>query len=139
MQSRKPLHSFHIPVMGVAYTIDSPLRVAEFGISSVISLVDDLLMEKMRELYSKKFELPFSPITSSEIDARAKRITSYLNMMDRIVKEKVDELLSKKSKTDLKKFSDMLPNTSTIKMELNRVIENGTNSTKEFWNKPRKV
>lgn len=135
MQSRKPLHSFHIPVMGVAYTIDSPLRVAEFGISSVISLVDDLLMEKMRELYSKKFELPFSPITSSEIDARAKRITSYLNMMDRIVKEKVDELLSKKSKTDLKKFSDMLPNTSTIKMELNRVIENGTNSTKEFWNK----
>ena len=135
MYNKPALHSFHIPVMGVAYTIDSPLRVAEYGISSVISLVDDLLMEKMRELYSKKFELPFSPISSSDIDARAKRITSYLNMIDTIVKAKVDELLSKKSKVDLRRFSELLPNTSTIKLELNRVIENKTNSTKEFWNK----
>ncbi|WP_320052527.1 hypothetical protein [uncultured Acetobacteroides sp.] len=135
MFNKPALHSFHIPVMGVAYTIDSPLRVAEYGISSVISLVDDLLMEKMRELYSKKFELPFSPISSSDIDARAKRITSYLNMVDSIVKAKIEELLNKKSKVDLRRFSDLLPNTSTIKLELNRVIENKTNSTKEFWNK----
>lgn len=135
MFNKPALHSFHIPVMGVAYTIDSPLRVAEYGISSVISLVDDMLMEKMRELYSKKFELPFSPISSSDIDARAKRITSYLNMVDSIVKAKIDELLNKKSKVDLHRFSELLPNTSTIKLELNRVIENKTNSTKEFWNK----
>lgn len=135
MSNRPALHSFHIPVMGVAYTIDSPLRVAEYGISSVISLVDDMLMEKMRELYSKKFELPFSPITSSDFDARAKRITSYLNMVDTIVKAKVDELLAKKSKVDLSRFSEYLPNTSAIKEELNKVIESGTTSTKDFWNK----
>lgn len=135
MFDKPALHSFHIPVMGVAYTIDSPLRVAEYGISSVISLVDDLLMEKMRELYSKKFELPFTPISSSDFDARAKRITSYLNMMDTVIKAKVDELLNKKSKVDLRRFSDLLPNTSAIKLELNRVIENQTNSTKEFWNR----
>ena len=40
--------------MGLAYTIDSPIRVAHFGISSVISIVDDELIEKMNAFYSKK-------------------------------------------------------------------------------------
>ena len=31
--NKKPAHNFHIPVMGLAYTIDSPIRVAQFGIS----------------------------------------------------------------------------------------------------------
>ena len=31
-------HTFHIPVMGLAYTVDSPVKVARFGISSVISI-----------------------------------------------------------------------------------------------------
>jgi len=30
-------HSFHIPVMGTGFTIDTPLKVARYGISSVIS------------------------------------------------------------------------------------------------------
>lgn len=34
-------HSFHIPVMGIAFTIDTPIKVARFGISSVISIVED--------------------------------------------------------------------------------------------------
>lgn len=135
MFNKSALHSFHIPVMGVAYTIDSPLRVAEYGIASVVSLVDDMLMEKMREVYSRKFELPFTPISSSDIDARAKRITSYLNTIDTIVKAKVDELLNKKSKVDLGRFAELLPNTSAIKLELNRIINNQTASTKEFWNR----
>lgn len=135
MPNKPALHTFHIPVMGVAYTIDSPLRVAEFGISSVISLVDDMLMERMRELYSKKFELPFSPITASDIDARAKRITSYLNMIDKVVKTKVDDLIARKSKVDLKSLSDLLPNTSEMKEELVRFLEHGATSTKEFWGK----
>ena len=36
-------HQFHIPVMGTAFTIDTPLKVARFGISSVVSLCDDEL------------------------------------------------------------------------------------------------
>jgi hypothetical protein len=36
-------HTFHIPVMGIGYTIDTPARVAQYGISSAISLVDDML------------------------------------------------------------------------------------------------
>ena len=41
------IHTFNIPVMGLAYTIDSPIRVAHLGISSVISIMDDELIEKM--------------------------------------------------------------------------------------------
>lgn len=46
-------HTFHIPVMGLAYTIDSPIRVAQYGISSVISITDDEVIEKMRAIYSE--------------------------------------------------------------------------------------
>ena len=45
--AKTPLHTFHIPVMGLAYTIDSPIRVAQYGISSVIALADDDLIEKI--------------------------------------------------------------------------------------------
>ena len=57
MASSKSLHNFHIPVMGLAYTIDSPIRVAQYGISSVISIIDDELIEKMNSFYSEKFSL----------------------------------------------------------------------------------
>ena len=81
-------HTFQIPVMGIGFTIDTPLKVAPFGISSVISLGDDLLVERMREFYSKKFDFPFTEVTRNEIDYRAKRITLYLNLMNRLVKNK---------------------------------------------------
>lgn len=47
MTTANQMHSFHIPVMGTAFTIDSPIRVAKYGISSVISIIDDELIEKM--------------------------------------------------------------------------------------------
>ena len=37
-------HTFHNPVMGLAFTIDTPVKVARYGISSVISIVDDILL-----------------------------------------------------------------------------------------------
>ena len=43
------VHSFHIPVMGIGFTIDTPLKVAPFCIDSVISIVDDIIIEQMRE------------------------------------------------------------------------------------------
>ncbi len=36
--------------MGTGFTIDTPIKVAKYGISSVISLVDDVLIEQMRNL-----------------------------------------------------------------------------------------
>ncbi len=63
MSKIKNKHTFHIPVMGTAFTIDSPIKVAKYGISSVVSLVDDILIENMREHYSKKMNLPFKGIS----------------------------------------------------------------------------
>ena len=42
------VHKIHIPVMGICYTADTPIRVAHLGITSVISLVDDGLLEEYR-------------------------------------------------------------------------------------------
>ncbi|MCU4163525.1 hypothetical protein [Carboxylicivirga caseinilyticus] len=104
-------HTFHIPVLGLGYTLDTPIKVAPLGISSVISLVDDALMEQLREFYSKQFNLPFQAISEKVEDFRAKRITSYLNMVDDIVSKKVADL--KKTAFDkggeLEKYIGMLP------------------------------
>jgi len=123
---KKPLHTFHIPVMGLAYTIDSPIRVAQYGISSVVSIIDDEIIEKMKSFYNKKFNLNFPDISNKTEDYRAKRITDYLNMMDDIVKEKFETFKHEitKNKAALKKFIEMLPNSSEIKINLEKLFNN---------------
>ena len=127
MTTRKPLHTFHIPVMGLAYTIDSPIRVAKYGISSVISIMDDELIEKMNAFYSKKFDLPYQEITQKIHDYRAERITSYLNLVDKIVKEKFENFKTElsESKSALENYIAMLPNKSAIKAGLQNLMEDG--------------
>ena len=85
-------HSFHIPVMGTGFTIDTPLRVARFGISSVISLVDDKLIEQMRRKISSDAGCAFEEIRDGEEDSRARRITAYLNLLDEQVRAQVQRL-----------------------------------------------
>ena len=127
MTTLKPLHTFHIPVMGLAYTIDSPIRVAKYGISSVISIMDDELIEKMNAFYSKKFDLPYQEITQKIHDYRAERITSYLNLVDKIVKEKFENFKTElsESKLALENYIAMLPNKSEIKAGLQNLLEDG--------------
>nr|WP_321485726.1 hypothetical protein [uncultured Draconibacterium sp.] len=110
-------HSFHIPVLGVGYSIDTPVNVAPFGISSVISLVDDGTIEKMREFYCNKFDIPYKAISKKVEDFRAERITSYLNVVEEIVNRKVEEIKNATSNAsgELEKYIDMLPNTSLLK------------------------
>ena len=127
MTSAKQLHTFHIPVMGLAYTIDSPIRVGKYGISSVISIMDDDLIEKMNAFYSAKFEIPYHEITQKIHDYRALRITSYLNLVDKIVKEKFENLKTEivESKIALENYIAILPNKSEIKKGLENFLENG--------------
>ncbi|KRD11808.1 hypothetical protein ASE21_08925 [Flavobacterium sp. Root901] len=122
-----PLHTFHIPVMGLAYTIDSPIRVAQYGISSVIALADDDLIEKMRSFYSTKFNIPYEEITQKFHDYRAERITSYLNLVDKIVKKKFENFKTElaESKTALENFMSILPNTSDIKKGFQNLLNDG--------------
>lgn len=137
---KKPLHNFHIPVMGLAYTIDSPIRVAQYGISSVVSIIDDEIIEKMKNFYNEKFSLNYSSISTKIDDYRAKRITAYLDMVDDIVNEKFDAFKEEitKNKPALKNFVEMLPNTSELKNGLQNLLnqkESFTSSIKHFIEK----
>ncbi|WP_298221566.1 hypothetical protein [Flavobacterium sp.] len=125
--NHKNTHTFHIPVMGLAYTIDSPIRLAHYGIDSVISITDDELIEKMRAFYSTKFKIPYQEITTKIEDFRAKRITHYLDMVDSIVKEKFENFKAEliESKAALENYIAILPNQSEIKMGLQQFIDDG--------------
>ena len=86
------VHRFHIPVMGTGFTIDTPLKVARYGISSVISLVDDVLIEQMRQKLSRDCGPPrLRRSAPRHEDSRAHRITSYLDMMDELVEGQVEQ------------------------------------------------
>lgn len=124
---KQKLHTFHIPVMGLAYTIDSPIKVAHYGISSVLSIVDDDLIEKMTAFYSKKFEQPYHEITQKMEDYRAKRITTYLDLVSDIVQKKFENLKAElcENKQSLAQYITMLPNQSAVRAGLQNLIDDG--------------
>ncbi len=110
-------HTFHIPVMGLAFTIDTPIRVARFGISSVVSIIQDTLIEQMREFYSKQTGEEYIPIPIDDIDHRAKRITAYLNLIQRIVNKQMENLIAEpfEEGRDIVRYFELLPENSALK------------------------
>ena len=114
-------HTFHIPVMGIGFTIDTPLKVSKYGINSVLSLVDDILLEKLRKMYCNKFEIPYQEISDKIEDFRAKRITSYLNLINNLAEKKFDEL--KNSANGVKEYFSLLPDTSSLKQEFKKLTD----------------
>lgn len=122
---RQPEHTFHIPVMGIAFTIDSPIKVARFGISSVISIVEDRLIEMMRQHYYSSIHQLYEPITTSEPDYRAKRITDYLNLVNTIVQQQMQKLRSEAFErgSDIVKYFEMLPEDSRLKAIYNAMMQ----------------
>lgn len=103
--------------MGLAYTIDSPVKVARFGISSVISIIEDRLIEMMRSHYYSQRNEPYQAISSKEDDYRARRITDYLNLVNRMVKEQVEKLRQAafEAGSEIVKYFEMLPEDSKLK------------------------
>lgn len=137
--NRSKLHDFHIPVMGLAYTVDSPVRIAHYGINSVVSIIDDELLESMTAYYSSKFQFPYHAITKKMQDYRAQRISTYLNLIDKIVKKKFDdfkkELLVNRSSLDdllkilspkseiVKKIRAYLNQEKTLSKDLKNILD----------------
>jgi len=97
--------------MGLAYTVDSPVKVARFGIPSVMSIIEDRLIEMMRRHYYATLNEKYIPITTHEPDYRAKRITDYLNLVDRIVQEQVAKLKASafEAGNELTRYFELLP------------------------------
>ncbi|TDO24822.1 hypothetical protein [Pedobacter duraquae] len=110
-------HTFHIPVLGLGYSIDTPLKVGRFGISSVVSIVDDELTERMRKYHAELQGLDYVPISIAEPDARARRITAYLNLLHDILERQMDILKSQDfvPGTELTTYFELLPEDSELK------------------------
>jgi hypothetical protein len=111
-------HSFHIPVLGLAYSIDTPLKVARFGISSVVSIVDDELIERMRKYHLEINNLDYTHISKTDHDFRAKRITAYLNLLNSLVEKQIMELKVQdfENSRDIHRYFELLPDHSEKKI-----------------------
>jgi len=124
-------HSFHIPVMGIGYTIDTPVKVAHLGIDSVISLVDDILLEKLRKMYCGMHKIPYTEITDKIEDFRAKRITSYLDLIKTLVEKKFDDFKNATvdKRNEIKDYFNLLPDNSSLKQEFKSLTSKHFNLT----------
>lgn len=125
-------HSFYIPVMGTGFTIDSPLFVAKYGISSVISLVDDILIDQMRKYWSEKYGEPYEPVGHDEQDARAKRITLYLDLLYKLIERQIVEIkrAAFEPGSEITKYFEMLPAESHVKQLYDRMTKEQDNKIK---------
>ncbi|WP_449436364.1 hypothetical protein [Pedobacter steynii] len=110
-------HTFHIPVLGLGYSIDTPLKVAKYGISSVVSIVDDELIERMRKYHINRNGEVYNSISKAVPDSRALRITEYLNLLNRLVNKQITEIKTQdfENKNDLNKYFELLPENSILK------------------------
>lgn len=132
-ESFTSVHSFHIPVMGLGFTVDSPLKVAKFGISSVVSIMDDHLLEEMRRLYSRKLAVPYIPIDDKMEDYRAKRITAYLNLLHDEVIRQIEAIKSQDFETgkDIEQYFELLPNSHPSKKMYHQMLQSQGNEKRE--------
>lgn len=117
-------HTFHIPVLGLGYSVDTPIKVAKYGISSVASIVDDELIERMRVHYARQRGEDDSPIVKGTPDFRCRRITGYLNLMHRIVCEEFETLRMQPfgQDNDIARYFSLLPADSELKARYDAML-----------------
>ena len=117
-------HRFHIPVMGTGHSIDTPLRVARWGISSVISLVDDILIEQVHRLHAERRGIPFKSADPRDPKARAERIRRYLDFLNDQVQGQIASLRAQpfSEGSEKTRWFGMLPETSPLKIEWVRLL-----------------
>jgi hypothetical protein len=110
--------------MGLAYTIDTPVKVARFGIDSVVSIIEDNLVELMRQHYYKELDVPFKPISQKEDDYRARRITDYLNLVNGIVKAQLENLKNTAfaAGSEISKYFEMLPSNNVLRLAHDKLM-----------------
>jgi hypothetical protein len=127
------VHEFHIPVMGTGFTIDSPIKVAKYGIASVVSIGDDELCETMRKYYMGVYGWEYAPIRKWEEDYRARRITGYLNLLHRIVSLEFSAIQNSafSEGSEIQKYFALLPDNSPLKAQYTAMLACENASEKE--------
>ncbi len=120
------MHLFHIPVMGTGFSTDTPLRVAQYGISSVVSLVDDVLLEQLRKYYADQEGEPYTEITADDDDPRAHRITEYFNLVHRVVERQIREIKAEAfgQGSRISRYFELLPDSEPKRLYNRMLAEN---------------
>ncbi len=123
--------------MGIGFTIDTPIKVARFGISSVISIVEDELIEQMRESHCRKAGEEYVPIKTGAGDWRARRITAYLNLVHHIVQRQTEQLrqLPFEPDSEILKFFELLPDDAPAKRIFSAMMEMEEGNAKKLLQK----
>ena len=118
-------HQFHIPVLGLGYSIDTPLKVARYGISSVVSIVDDELTERMRAYHAELNGLAYIAITKNTPNYRQNRITAYLNLLNELVNQQFEQLKQQEfvPGNDICRYFELLPETSQLKQGYDLMLD----------------
>jgi len=101
------------------------VKVARFGISSVVSIIDDELIEEMRAHHCKTNNLVYTAISDKDPDYRANRITAYLNNMQIIVNEQIEVMkrMDFDEASDLYKYFELLPKTAALKLLFEEILK----------------
>lgn len=120
--------------MGLAFTIDSPVKVAQYGISSAISIMEDRLIEMMRKHYYSYANESYYPITTKEDNYREKRITDYLNLVGKIVAAQIDKLKNSvfEAGSEIVKYYELLPDDSKIRQLYFQMLGSGNEEKKKL-------
>ena len=129
------VHQFHIPVLGLGFSIDTPLKVARYGISSVVSIVDDELTERMRKYHSQMNLLEYHHIDKKTEDYRTKRIAAYLNLLQDLVDTQFEDLKKQDfiAGSDICRYFELLPEGSVIKHGYELMMEYPEGARKKIF------
>lgn len=79
-----------------------------------MSIVDDILIEKICKYYSQKYSIEVEEVSKKDVYARSKRITNYLNLVEKIVHLKLNEIkqLPLSGQNEKTKYFELLPDDS---------------------------
>ncbi len=115
--------------MGLGFTVDTPIKVARFGISSVISIIDDHLLEKMRAYHAGLTGKSYEAIPLSHPDHRALRTTAYLDLVNQIIYKQIETMKERgfEPGSDLVSYFELLPENTPSKIRFLEMLamENG--------------
>jgi len=115
LETQRSEHHFHIPVMGTGFTNTTALEVAPLGVSSVIALADDTLLEQSRAALSKQFGLEYQPIGPKDDDFRARRTQAFLDLIADEVERRFEQLRTSPfvPGSPIQRYFELLPETAT--------------------------
>jgi hypothetical protein len=121
--------------MGIGHSVDTPIRVAPLGIASVISLVDDVLLEKIRKYYCEQYGFAYVRLGRNEPDGRAKRITAYLEIVREIVQLGLERIRRQPffEVNDKSRYFELLPEEADLKQEYNRFFKMDAGDERDAW------